>query len=92
MEHDLTEKVPYRVQTRFELAIRRMVDTWLDAGRMDVSAGDVKLAREFLEHSGCRVEDTENARLRVVNREGRTEEMTGQEAVMTAFRRLAVGR
>ena len=45
VEHDLTEKVPHRVQTRFELAIRRMVDAWLEAGRMEVSAVDVKLAR-----------------------------------------------
>jgi len=63
VEHNLTEKVPHRVQTRFELAIRRMVDAWLEAGRMEVSAGDVKLAREFLEHSGCRVEDAADARL-----------------------------
>jgi hypothetical protein len=92
VEHDVTQKVPHRVQTRFELAIRRMVDSWLDAGRVDVSAGDVKLAREFLEHSGWRVEETANARLRLVNAEGRTQEMTRQEAVMAAFRRLATRR
>ena len=92
MEHDLTEKIPHRVQTRFELAIRRMVDEWLEAGRMEVSAGDVKLAREFLEHSGCRVEDAAEARLRVFNREGRPQEMTRQEAVMAAFRGLASRR
>ena len=92
MEHDLTEKVPHRVQTRFELAIRRMVDSWLEAGRMEVSAGDVKLAREFLEHSGCRVEDAAEARLRVFNRAGRAQEMTRQEAVMAAFRGLASRR
>ncbi len=91
MEHDLTEKVPHRVQTRFELAIRRMVDAWLDAGRMEVSAGDVKLAREFLEHSGCRVEEAAGG-LRVFNREGHAQEMTHQEAVLAAFRRLAAAR
>ena len=92
MEHDLTEKVPHRVQTRFELAIRRMVDAWLEAGRMEVSAVDVKLAREFLKHSVWRVEDAADARLRVVNREGRAQEMTRQEAVMAAFRGLAARR
>jgi len=92
VEHDLTETIPHRVHTRFELAIRRMVDTWLDAGRMEVSAGDVKLAREFLEHSGWRVEDAADARLRVVNRDGRAQEMTRQEAVMAAFRGLASRR
>ena len=89
MEHDLTEKTPHRVETRFELAIRRMVDAWLGAGRMEVSSGDVKLAREFLEHSGCRVEDTADARVRLVNRDGRSEEMTREQAVVAAFRRLA---
>jgi len=92
VEQDLTEKIPHRVQTRFELAIRRMVDAWLEAGRMDVSAGDVKLAREFLEHTGWRVEDAPESRLRVFNREGRAQEMTRQEAVMAAFRGLASRR
>lgn len=89
MEHDLTEKRPVRVQSRFELAIRRMVDAWLEAGRLEVSAGDLKLAREFLEETGCRVEDAGHARLRLVSREGRAEEMSREAAVMAAFRRLA---
>jgi hypothetical protein len=89
VEHDLTEKRPHRVETRFELAIRRMVDAWLAAGRMDVSAGDLQLAREFLEQAGWRVEEAAEARLRIVSRDGRAHEVTRQEAVMEAFRRLA---
>jgi len=89
VEHDLTDEKAQPVRTRFELAIRRMMDAWLLAGRVRVSSGDVKLACEFLEHSGCRIEEAPEARLRVVNRDGRSTEMSREAAVMTALRRLA---
>jgi len=59
VEHDLTEKQAHPVRTRFELAIGRMMDAWLTAGRISVTAGDVKLAGEFLEQTGWKVEDAE---------------------------------
>ena len=90
MEHDLTEKVPHRVQTRFELAIRRMVDAWLEAGRMEVSAGDVKLAREFLEQTGSKVEEAADG-LRIISG-GHVQEFSREAAVMAALRRLALRR
>jgi len=77
------------VQTQFELAAWRMVDRWLEDGRIRVSAGDVRLAREFLEHTGCRVEDVPGLRVRVVNGEGRAQEMTREAAVLIALRQLA---
>jgi hypothetical protein len=89
VEHDVLEKRALPVHTRFELAIRRMTEAWLAAGRVRVSAGDVKLAREFLEDSGCKVEDADDARLRVFNLDGRTQELTREALVMAAFRRLA---
>lgn len=89
MDHDVTQERALPVRTRFELAIRRMMDAWLTAGRVRVSAGDVQLAREFLEQNGCKVEDAPEARLRLVNREGRSQEMTREDAVVTALRRLA---
>jgi len=88
-EHDLTQERALPVRTRFELAVRRMVDTWLTAGRMRVSAGDVQLAREFLEHAGCTVEDAADLHVRVVHPEGRVQELTREAAVMAALRRLA---
>jgi hypothetical protein len=88
VEHDVLEKRALPVQ-RFELAIRRMTDAWLAAGRVRVSAGDVQLAREFLEDSGCKVEEADEARLRVSNLDGRTQEMTREALVVAAFRRLA---
>ena len=91
MDHDLTDERALPVRTRFELAIRRMMDAWLTAGRVRVSAGDVQLAREFLEQNGCKVEEAPEARLRVVS-QGRSQEMTREAAVLTALRRLAARR
>jgi hypothetical protein len=93
VEHDLTEKPAHPVRTRFELAIGRMLDAWLTARRIEITATDVKLACEYLiEETGCRVEEAPAARLRVVSREGRTTEMTREAAVMTALRRLVTRR
>jgi hypothetical protein len=88
-DHDVTSERARPVRARFELAIRRMMDAWLDAGRLQVSSGDVRLAREYLEMLGCRIEETADARLRVVNPEGRSQEMTREGAVVAALRRLA---
>lgn len=92
MEHDLTQEKVQPVRTRFELAIGRMIDAWLLAGRVRVSSGDVKLACEFLEHTGWRIEQAPEARLRVVNRDGRAEEMSREDTVVAALRRLAARR
>jgi hypothetical protein len=92
VEHDLTEERARPVRTRFELAIRRMMDAWLHAGRIQVSPRDVQMAREFLEESGSKVEDAGEARVRVVDRDGSAEEMSREATVMTALRRLATRR
>ena len=88
MEHDLTAQQPHTVRTRFELAIQRMMDAWVSAGRLQISPADVRLAREFLEHSGWKVEDTPQGRVRIVDRDGQVEEMSREDAVMAALRRL----
>ena len=89
MEHDLTQEQARPVRTRFELAVRHMIDGWCQSGRVSVSAGDVKLACEYLIHEGCKVEDAPGALLRVVSREGRSEEMSREATVVAALRRLA---
>jgi hypothetical protein len=88
VEHIVTEERARPVSTRFELAVGRMVERWLAAGRVQISAGDVRLAREFLEHSGCKVEELPCGSLRV-SRKGHDEEMTREAAVVEALRRLA---
>ncbi|HYY06261.1 MAG TPA: hypothetical protein VE997_06770 [Candidatus Limnocylindria bacterium] len=89
MEHDLTQEQPHTVCTRFELAVQRMIDSWITAGRLEVSPADLQLAREFLEQSGWKVEDAPLARIRIVDRHGQVEEMSREDAVMAALRRLA---
>jgi len=89
VEHIVTEERIQSVSTRFELAIGRMIERWVAAGRVQISPSDVQLAREFLEQDGCKVEDLPDLRIRVVSRRGRGEEMTREDAVVTALRRLA---
>jgi len=92
VEHDLTDNPARTVRTRFELAIGRMIESWLTAGRVKVSPGDVALAREFLEQAGCTVEEAPEARLRIVTDDGLSEEMSREAAVMAALRHLAARR
>ena len=89
VEEILTEQEIKPVSSRFELAVRRIVDGWLAAGRVQISPDDVRIAREFLEAAGWRVEEVPGARFRVVKRDGRTQEMTREAAVMAALRKLA---
>jgi len=89
LEQNVLDQTARPVETRFELAAWRMVEGWLTAGRIDVSAVDARLAREFLEHTGSRVEDMPGLLVRVVTGEGRAQEMTREAAVMIALRRLA---
>ena len=88
MEHDLTEQQPHTVRTRFELAVQRRIDAWITAGRLEVSPADLRLAREFLEQAGLKVEDAPDARVRIVDRQGEVREMSREGAVMAALRRL----
>ena len=89
VEHDVTAERARPVSTRFELAALRMVGAWLAAGRMSVSAAEMQIAREFLEHAGWSVEDAPGARVRLVNAQGRAEEMSRESAVLAALQRLA---
>jgi hypothetical protein len=89
VEENLTEQRIKAVSSRFELAVSRIIDGWLESGRVNVSPSDARLAREFLEENGWRLEDVPGARVRVVRRDGRTQEMTREATVMAALRKLA---
>jgi len=89
VEENLTEQRIKTVSNRFELAVGRIIDGWLESGRVDVSKVDAQLAREFLEENGWRLEDMPGARIRAVRRDGRTQEMTREATVMAALRKLA---
>ncbi|HEV7735307.1 MAG TPA: hypothetical protein VGR62_24255 [Candidatus Binatia bacterium] len=89
MEQNVVEERPKTVANRFELAASRMAEEWLNAGHMSVSAGDLRIAREFLEQVGITVEETPGVLVRLNYRDGRSQEMTREAAVMLALRRLA---
>ena len=88
-EHLVTEERARPVETRFELAVARMVDGWLARGKVTLSESDLRLVREFLEHTGCRVEMMDGQRVRIVSDGGRAREMSREAAVVAALRRLA---
>jgi hypothetical protein len=90
IEQNVLDDRPRKVVARFELAAPRMVDEWLAAGTMHVSAAEMCIAQEFLEQAGLTVERTIGARVRIVNRQGRAEEISREDAVMMALRRLAM--
>jgi hypothetical protein len=89
VEQNVLETRPREVRTRFELAARRLVETWLEAGSMQVSASDMRIAREFLELTGMRVEETPGVLVRLSTRGGRAQEVTREVAFLMALRRLA---
>src|SRR2546426_6018921 len=63
-----------------------MIDTWIAAGRFEVSPADLQLACEFLEQAGWKVEGAPLARIRIVDRQGQVAEMSREGAVMAALR------
>ena len=89
MDYCVTEERPRTVSSRFELAVGRMIERWMAAGCVQISADDIQLAREYLEQTGWKVEDLPGARIRLVKSRGRSEEMEREAAVLVALRRLA---
>jgi hypothetical protein len=90
VEVDVLEIRPFEVRTRFELAAARMADAWLHAGDVRVSAEDFRIARDYLERDGWLVEQRPGLRVRLCHRGFFSEEMTREEAVLVAFRRLVL--
>lgn len=89
MEQNVLDDQPTRVKTRFELAAARMAERFVSDGRVAISLGELDLAREFLEHHGCKFESLGAGKYRLVNRFGRAEEVSREGAFLAAFRRLA---
>ena len=80
------------VTARFELAARRIVEAWVAAGRIRVSAGDMQIAGEFLEQAGFSVEHAVGTLVKLRGRNGASHELTREAAFMLALRRLAERR
>ena len=90
MELELVGTPPFAVRARFELAAARIADAWIRTRRLEVTAEDFHIACDFLERDGWRVEELPGLRVRVAYRYFRSEEVTREDAVLVAFRRLAL--
>src|SRR5262245_37049007 len=83
------EDRPREIATQFELIAARLMETWLTAGQVQVSAGDLRLAADFLRQAGWRVEETAGLMVRLRGTDGRTREVTREGAMLLAVRCLA---
>jgi hypothetical protein len=83
------EEQPRTIATQFELFAARLMEGWLNAGQVQVSAGDLKMAADFLRAAGYRVEETAGLMVKLRDEDGRTREMTREAAMLFAVRRLA---
>jgi hypothetical protein len=88
LDQDVIENPPRRVQAQFELIASRIADAWISSGKLEVSVADLRLAREFLEQTGYQVQEVPGLLIRLT-RDGQTEEVTREKAVLLAMRRLA---
>jgi hypothetical protein len=87
--YDVLNQPPRTVEYRFELAARRIVDGWLEDGRVRASAEDVRLAAEFLKRCGHTAEVLPGLDVRMVSPSGHETIVSREDAVMVALRHLA---
>jgi hypothetical protein len=88
LDQDVTENPPRRIRARFELIASRIADAWISSGKLEVSVSDLRLAQEFLEQTGYQVQEVPGLLIRLT-RDGQSEEVTREKAVLLAMRRLA---
>lgn len=92
MDQNLTKQRPTTVTARFQLAAARLADAWAAAGEVTVNADDMALAADYLRHVGWQVKQVEGLIIRLTDREGHTEDVTREQAVLRALRELASAR
>jgi hypothetical protein len=83
------EEQPRTIATQFELFAARLMENWLSAGQVQVSAGDLRMAADFLRAAGYRVEETAGLMVKLRGEDGRTREMTREATMLFAVRHLA---
>ena len=89
MERNLVdEDRPRNIATQFELFAAKLMETWLTAGTVQVSAGDMKMAADFLRQVGFQVEEAAGLMVKLRSKDGRTREMTREDAMLFAVRCL----
>jgi hypothetical protein len=82
------EDLPRAIATQFELFAARLMESWITAGSVQVSAGDLRMAAEFLRQVGWQVEETAGLMVKLRGTDGRTREVTREAALMFAVRCL----
>ena len=89
MERNLVdEDRPRNIATQFELFAAKLMESWITAGIVQVSAGDMKMAADFLRQVGFQVEEVAGLMVKLRSKDGRTREMTREDAMLFAVRCL----
>ena len=88
LDQDVTKERPRTIRAHFELIASRIADAWINTGEFKVTNADLRLAQEFLEQTGYQVQELPGLLVRLT-RDGQSEEMTREKAVLLAMRRLA---
>jgi hypothetical protein len=88
LDQDVIDNPPRRIRARFELIASRIADAWISSGKLEVSVSDLRLAQEFLEQTGYQVQEVPGLLIRLT-RDGQSEEVTREKAILLAMRRLA---
>ena len=83
------EEQPRAIATQFELFAARLMESWITAGSVQVSAGDLRMAAEFLRQVGWQVEETAGLMVKLRGSDGRTRELTREATMLFAVRTLA---
>lgn len=83
------EEQPRAIATQFELFAARLMESWITAGSVQVSAGDLRMAAEFLRQVGWQVEETTGLMVKLRGSDGRTRELTREATMLFAVRTLA---
>ena len=82
------EERPRPIESQFELFAAKLMESWISAGSVQVSAGDLRMAAEFLRQVGWQVEETAGLMVKLRGTDGRTREMTREDAMLFAVRCL----
>jgi hypothetical protein len=65
------------------------METWISSGVVHVSAGDLRMAAEYLRQVGWQVEEVAGLMVKIRAADGHTREMSREDAMLFAVRCLA---
>lgn len=82
------EDLPRKLGSQFELFAARLMERWISAGSVQVSSGDLRMAADFLRQVGYQVEEVAGLMVKLRGSDGRTREMTREDAMLFAVRCL----